>query len=75
MNGDVEFAETTGSHNFPRAWGRPAGDRWSEERSQWIKDQINRFAGQSALDQLARHDNRYLHTLRIALLMARRSSP
>ncbi len=75
-DGDVETAQTTsGSHGFPRAWGRPAGDRWSEERAQWIKDRVCQFRGLSALDQLASHDNRYLHTLRVALLMSRRSAP
>ncbi len=73
---DVELAETSGgSHGFPRFWGRPIGDRWSEERSQWIRAQINRFVGQAALDQLARRDVKYLCDLRKAIVASRRNAP
>ena len=60
MNDDgVETAQTTsGSHGFPRIWGRPAGDRWSEERAEWVRDRVARFAGIQALDQLAARDKR-----------------
>ncbi len=75
MNGDVETAQTNGSHGFPRIWGRPAGDRWSEERAGWIKTQIGRFRGQAALDELARRDVRYLNTLRLAVLASLRRTP
>ena len=75
MTGDIEFADTPGSHNFPRAWGRPAGDRWSEERATWIKDRVNRFAGLAALDELARRDVKHLNMLRRAALMSMRHAP
>jgi len=73
MNGDVETAQTTsGGHGFPRHWGRPAGDRWSEERATWVKDQVNRYAGLAALDRLARRDVKYLGDLRKAVVASRR---
>ncbi len=75
MTGDVEFAETTGSHNFPRAWGRPAGDRWSEERATWVKDRVCQFRGLAALQELESRDKRYLLMLQTAVLMARRNTP
>ncbi len=61
--------------NFPRIWGRPPGDQWSEERAAWVRDRVNRFAGLAALDQLARHDVRHLNILRRAALMAQRNTP
>ncbi len=75
MNDDVEQAQTSGSHGFPRMWGPPAGDRWSEERAAWIKTQVCRYAGQSALDELARRDVRLLNMLRRAALMSQRNAP
>ncbi len=75
---EVETAtETSGGDrgNFPRHWGRPAGDRWSEERSQWIKDQIGRFRGLAALDELARRDIKYLNDLRQAVVASLRRTP
>jgi len=75
MTGDVEFADTAGNHNFPRAWGRPAGTTWSEERAAWIRDRVGRFAGLQALDELARRDVRYLNMLRRAVVASMRHSP
>ncbi len=75
MTGDIEFADTPGSHNFPRAWGRPAGDRWSEERAQWIRASIGRFRGLAALDELARRDVRHLNMLRRAVVASLRNAP
>jgi hypothetical protein len=73
---DVETAQPGGrSTDFPKIWGRPAGSQWSEERAAWVRDRVARFAGLQALDELARRDNRYLHTLRVALLMSRRRAP
>ncbi len=76
MTGQVETAETSGGRgNFPKIWGRPAGDRWSEERAEWIKDRVCRFRGQAALDQLAARDIRYLGMLRKAVVASRRTTP
>ncbi len=75
MTGDVEFAETSGSHNFPRAWGRAPGDRWSEERASWIRASIGRFRGIQALEELARRDIKYLNDLRQAIVASQRNTP
>ncbi len=75
MTGDVEFADTTGSHNFPRAWGRPAGTTWSEERAAWIRDRVCRFRGIQALEELARRDIKYLNDLRQAIVASQRNTP
>ncbi len=76
MSDDVEFAQPGGrSTDFPKIWGRPAGTQWSEERADWVKAQVNRFAGLAALDQLARHDVRYLNILRRAVVASRRNAP
>ncbi len=77
IDDDVEFAETTGGSrgNFPTMWGVPRGSQWSEERAEWIKDQICRFAGLAALDQLASRDKRYLGMLRRAVVASRRNAP
>ncbi len=73
---DVETAQPGGrSTDFPTIWGRPAGTQWSEERADWVRDRVNRFAGLAALDQLARHDVRYLNMLRKAIVASRRSTP
>jgi hypothetical protein len=70
----VEFAQPGGrSTDFPKIWGRPAGDRWSEERADWIRAQIGRFAGMAALDRLARRDVKYLCDLRKAIVASRRT--
>ncbi len=72
---DVETAETSGNHKFPRVWGRPAGDRWSEERAQWIRASIERRRGLSALAELESRDKKYLLMLQTAVLMSRKNSP
>ncbi len=72
---DVEYAQTSGSHGFPRMWGRPAGDRWSEERAAWVKDRVCRFRGLAALDELASRDRKHLLMLQRAVLMSRRTTP
>ncbi len=73
---DVEFAQPGGrSTDFPRIWGRPAGDRWSEERAQWIRDRVCQFRGLAALDELARRDVKHLNMLRRAVVASLRNAP
>jgi hypothetical protein len=72
---DVEYAQTSGSHGFPRIWGRPAGDQWSEERAAWVRDRVCRFRGLAALDELARRDVKYLNDLRQAIVASQRNTP
>ncbi len=75
---DVEFAKPDGGSrgNFPTMWGVPRGSQWSEERADWIKAQVGRFRGLSALQELAGRDQRYLNMLRKAIVASqRRNAP
>lgn len=76
MNTDPdEFAEGGRSRTYPDVLGVPPGDRFSEERARWVREQCARFAGVSALDRLAAKDKRHLLLLQRAVLMTRRTGP
>lgn len=76
MNTDSdEFAEGGRSRTYPDEWGVPPGDRYSEERARWVREQCARFAGLAAMDRLAAKDKRHLQILQRAVLMARRVGP
>ncbi len=75
MIGDVETAQTSGGHDFPKEWGPPAGTQFSEERAAWVRDRVCRFRGLAALQELERRDVRFLNMLRRAALASMRRTP
>jgi hypothetical protein len=38
--GGVEYGDAGSKSPFPREWGRPVGDVYSEERARWVRESL-----------------------------------
>jgi hypothetical protein len=64
-----------GSGPFPASWGRPKGSPQSEERQQWVREQVRHHLAGAPLRELRAKQVRLLHGLRLAQLERRREAP
>ena len=69
---DHEHAGPGAVREYPEEWGYPPGRRFSEERAQWVRKNVERHGALTAHRKLAARDQRLLLTLRRALLERRR---
>ena len=76
MNGPEEHAAGSRSGGtFPPEWGFPQGRPGSEERTAWIRRNVERHAGTAAMRKLRARDIRLLADLRVAEVKAREKGP
>ncbi len=63
--------------SYPEEWGTPAGERFSEQRTAWVRSQVLARPpdGRTALAALAEKDARLLVTLQLAELKRRETCP
>ena len=60
---------------FPRSWGRPPGDQFSEERARWVREKVAEHRQTAPLPNLTERNHRFLWMLRIAELERKRETP
>jgi hypothetical protein len=71
----IEYGDGGWKSPFPREWGRPPGDAYSEERSRWVKVKLQDLAG-APLRQLRQRQIQMLNQLRMAQVeRLRREAP
>jgi hypothetical protein len=61
----VEYGDSDYKSPFPREWGRPPGDAYSEERSRWVKSKVQQHVAGSPARQLRQRQIQMLNQLRL----------
>ena len=69
---DLEYADGEWKSPFPKEWGRPPGDAYSEERSRWVKSKVWEHMAGQPLRTVRRRQLEMLTQLRRALIEERR---
>jgi hypothetical protein len=63
----MEYAtSSSGGGPFPASWGRPKGSPQSEERQQWVREQVRHHLAGAPLRQLRKRQIEMLNQLRMA---------
>jgi hypothetical protein len=63
----TEYAtSSSGGGPFPAEWGRPRGAPQSEERQQWVREQVRQHIAGAPLRQLQKRQIEMLNQLRLA---------
>lgn len=65
---DVEYAEAGRERDFPPGWGTPPGERYSEERADWVAANVRRM--QADPERRLRKLERVEHRRRVDGLLA-----
>jgi hypothetical protein len=61
----VEYGDSGWKSPFPKEWGLPPGDAYSEERSRWVKSKVQQHVAGAPLQQLRRRQIQMLNQLRL----------